>query len=83
MSANLDGSDVQLFAGGLSPPAGIDVHENDIYFTEWSGNLYKQSNYPKSSRILIHSDTPHMESVRVYNNPGNYSTMTLSQPSVH
>ena len=62
----MDGSDVQLITGGLTKPWGIEVHNNDIYFTEYSGNLYKQSKSPGSSKILIHSDTPSMFGVKVY-----------------
>jgi hypothetical protein len=65
-SANLDGSDVQLITSGLSNPTGIDVHDNHIYFTEWFGNLYKQSKSPGSPITTLHSDTPNMESVKVY-----------------
>ena len=76
-SAKLDGSDVQLITRGLSNPTGIDVHDNHIYFTEWSGNLYKQSKSPGSSIIPLHSDTPNMESVKVYKEPGTYNIIAL------
>lgn len=66
MSAKLDGADVQLITSGLYKPLGIDVHHNDIYFTEWGGNLYKQSKSPGSSKIQLHFDTPHMNGVKVY-----------------
>jgi hypothetical protein len=69
-SATLDGSDVQLITSGLNKPTGIDVHDNHIYFTEWSGNLYKQSKSPGSSKTPLHSDTPYMESVKVYKYSG-------------
>ena len=69
-SAKLDGSDVQLITSGLNNPTGIDVHDNYIYFTEWSGTLYKQSKSPGSSKTPLHSDTPNMESVKVYKYSG-------------
>jgi hypothetical protein len=75
--ATLDGSDVQLITSGLNNPTGIDVHDNQIYFTEWSGNLYKQSKSPGSSIIALHSDTPYMESVKVYKDPGTYNVIAL------
>jgi hypothetical protein len=65
-SANLDGSDVQLITSGLDYPFGIDVHNNDIYFTEYHIKLYKQSKSPGSSKILIHTYAPPMYSVKVY-----------------
>jgi hypothetical protein len=65
-SAKLDGSDVQLITNGLMYPMGIEVHYNDIYFTEYSGILYKQSKSPGSSKIQLHSDTPNMLGVKVY-----------------
>ena len=65
-SAKLDGSDVQLITSEVTKPIGIEVHNNDIYFTEWNGKLYKQSKFPGSSKILIHTDTPHMWGVKVY-----------------
>jgi hypothetical protein len=67
-SAKLDGSDAQLITSGLHRPLGIDVHNNDIYFTEISGKLYKQSKSPGSSKIQLHSDTPNMFGVIVYEN---------------
>jgi hypothetical protein len=42
-SAKVDGSDVQLITSGLMGPVGIELHNNDIYFTEAKGKLYKQS----------------------------------------
>jgi hypothetical protein len=65
-SAKVDGSDVQLITSGLTGPVGIELHNNDIYFTEHHGKLYKQSKSPGSSKILIHSDAPHMFDVKVY-----------------
>ena len=62
----MDGSDVQLITSGLMGPVGIELHNNDIYFTEAKGKLYKQSKSPGSSKILIHSDAPHMFDVKVY-----------------
>jgi hypothetical protein len=64
-SAKLDGSDVQLITNGLMYPIGIEVHYNDIYFTEYSG-IYKQSKSPGSSKIQLHSDTSYMLGVKVY-----------------
>jgi hypothetical protein len=64
-SAKLDGSDVQLITSEVTEPIGIEVHNNDIYFTELNGKLYKQSKFPGSSKILIHTDT-HMWDVKVY-----------------
>ena len=65
-SAKVDGSDVQLITSGLMEPVGIELHNNDIYFTEAIGKLYKQSKSPGSSKILIHSDALHMFDVKVY-----------------
>ena len=62
----MDGSDVQLITSGLMRPMGIELHNNEIYFTEDKGKLYKQSKSPGSSKILIHSDAPHMFDVKVY-----------------
>jgi hypothetical protein len=67
-SAKVDGSDVQLITNGLTYPTGIEVHNNDIYFTEYYGKLYKQSKFPGSSKILIHTDTPFIWGVKVYQN---------------
>ena len=76
-SAKLDGSDVQLIISGLSSPLGIDIHDNDIYFTEWDGKMYKLSKSPGSSKILIHSDTPYMVSVKEYKDTGTYNVIKL------
>ena len=77
-SAKVDGSDVQLITSGLSGPLGIDIHDNEIYFTEWSlGKIYKQTKSPGSSKILIHSDTPYMMSVKVYKGTGTYNVIKL------
>ena len=65
-SAKLDGSDVQLFTSEVTKPIWIEVHNNDIYFTEYYGKLYKQSKFPGSSKILIHTDTPYMWGVKIY-----------------
>ena len=62
----MDGSDVQLITSGLMGPLGIELHNNDIYFTEVIGKLYKQSKSPGSSKILIHSDALYMFDVKVY-----------------
>ena len=62
----MDGSDVQLITSGLRGPRGIELHNNDIYFTESIGNLYKQSKSPGSSKSLIHSNASHMFDVKVY-----------------
>ena len=62
----MDGSDIQPITSGILEPLGIDLHNNDIYFTDYSGALYKQSKSPGSSRILIHSDAPHIFDVKVY-----------------
>jgi hypothetical protein len=62
----VDGSDVQLITSGLTRPVAIELHNNDIYFTEYIGKLYKQSKSPESSTILIHSDAPHIFDVKVY-----------------
>jgi hypothetical protein len=46
----VDGSDVQLITSGLSGPMGIDIHDNEIYFTEYQrGKIYKQAKSPGSS----------------------------------
>ena len=77
-SAKLDGSDVQLIISGLSSPFSIDIHDNEIYFTEWTrGKLYKQAKSPGSSKILIHSDTPYMMGVKVYKDTGTYNVIKL------
>ena len=74
-SAKVDGSDVQLITSGLSGPMGIDIHDNEIYFSEWHlGKIYKLSKSPGSSKILIHSDTPYMMSVKVYKGTGECSS---------
>ena len=65
-SAKLDGSDVQLITSGILEPLGIDLHNNDIYFTDESGKLYKQSKSPGSSKILIHNNTQTIFDVKVY-----------------
>lgn len=63
----MDGSDVQLITSGLTGPMGIELHNNDIYFTEVIGKLYKQSKSPGSSKIQIPSNAPHiMFDVKVY-----------------
>jgi hypothetical protein len=41
---------------------------NDIYFIEEYGKLYKQSKFPGSSKILIHTATSYMWGVKVYQN---------------
>ena len=76
-SAKLDGSDVQLITSGLSEPYGIDVHNNYIYFTEQRGRLYKQSKYPGSSKIQLHSDTPYMRDVKAYKEAGRYNVIEV------
>ena len=73
----MDGSDVQLITSGLSSPLGINIHDNDIYFTEWHGKIYKLSKSPGSSKILIHSDTPYMMIVKVYKGTGTYNVIKL------
>ena len=75
----MDGSDVQLIASGLAPPMGIDIHANEIYFTAWQlGKGYKQAKSPGSTKILIHSDTPYMMSVKVYKRTGTYNVIKLN-----
>jgi len=76
-SAKLDGSDVQLITSKLSKPYGIDIHDNYIYFTENHGRLYKQSKFPGSSKIQLHSDTPFMKDVKVYKDPGSYNVIKV------
>jgi hypothetical protein len=77
-SAKVDGSDVQLITSGLSNPVGIDIHDNEIYFSEWQlGKIYKQAKSPGSSKILIHSDTPYMMSVKVCKRTGMYNVIKL------
>jgi hypothetical protein len=77
-SAKVDGSDVQLITSGLSGPLGIDIHDNEIYFSEYPrGKIYKQAKSPGSSKILIHSDTPYMMSVKVYKGTGTYNGIKL------
>ena len=79
-SAKLDGSDVQLITSEVTNPMAIAVLYNDIYFSEWlSGRLYKQSKSPGSSKIQIHSDTPYMYDVKVYQNYTRTYTMLLSK----
>ena len=75
-SAKLDGSDVQLITSGLTLPFGIDIYNNDIYFTDYSGKLYKQSKSPESSKIQIHSDR-RISDVKVYYGPGTYNVIKL------
>jgi hypothetical protein len=65
-SAKLDGSDVQLITSEVLYPIGIEVHNNDIYFIEDYSKLYKQSKFPGSSKILIHTDTSYIWDVKVY-----------------
>ena len=62
----MDGSDVQLITSGLMGPVGIELHNNDIYFTDFSGALYKQSKSPGSSKILIYNNTKIIFDVKVY-----------------
>jgi hypothetical protein len=77
-SAKVDGSDVQLITSGLSPPMGIDIHDNELYFSEWKlGKVYKQPKSPGSTKILIHSDTSYMMSVKVYKGAGMYNVIKL------
>ena len=74
----MDGSDVQLITSGLSNPFSIDIHDNEIYFTEYQrGKIYKQAKSPGSSKILIHSDTPYMMCVKVYKRTGTYNVIKL------
>lgn len=74
----MDGSDVQLIISGLRQPWGIDVYNNDIYFTALPGRLYKQSKSPGSSKIPIHSNTPYMLDVKVYKKSiGMYNVIKL------
>ena len=40
-------------------------------------NLYRQSKSPGSSIIPLHSDTPSMESVKVYKDPGTYNVTAI------
>jgi hypothetical protein len=57
---------------------GIDIHYNEIYFSESvQGKIYKQAKSPGSSKILIHSDTPSMMSVKVYKGAGTYNVIKL------
>ena len=77
-SAKLDGSDVQLITSGFSNPLGIEIHDNEIYFTEWHGKIYTLSKSPGSTKILIHSDTPYMMSVKVYKGTGMYNVIKLN-----
>ena len=65
-SAKVDGSDIQPITSGILEPLGIDLHNNDIYFTDQSGKLYKQSKSPGSSKILIHNNTQIIFDVKVY-----------------
>lgn len=75
-SAKLDGSDSQLITNELSSPWGIDIDDNDIYFTEQRRRLYKQSKSPGSSKIQIHSDTSILDA-KVYKGTGTYNVIKV------
>ena len=81
-SAKVDGSDVQLITSGLRGPMGIELHNNDIYFTEFTGKLYKQSKSPGSSKSLIHSNASHMFDVKVCQKYTPIPRVTTSTPDM-